>query len=180
MVNTDINHLKVFLMENKEQYEFPNRQEYIKALDSVLPDNYIMTRKLGGSRTAKYLPIPIQESMADKMFQEWNVIDEKYEILVNEVICTVKIAYTPAYPGANEQFCTGSGCIPIQMEKGSSVKDFPTKKIQNAMEYNVPSAKKRAIGNALEGLGNIFGRNIGRKLDKNTELPSNFKIRKHD
>src|SRR6056297_1303291 len=162
--------------EQAEFYQFKNRQEYLKALDSVMPEKYHQNRKLGGGRTQKYLPIPIQEAVADMVFQEWNVVDETYQIFINEVHCTVKLIYTPSYPGAEERFCTGSASKPIQMSSGSKISDFPGSKIQNALEYNTPSVKKTAIGNALEGLGNIFGRNIGRKIE-GQELPANFKLR---
>jgi len=163
----------------KETFQFSNRQEYIETLDSVMPDNYIMKRNLGAGKTATYLPVPIQEAIADMMFQEWNIIDEKYDILINEIVCTVKISYVPSYPGANEQFCTGSAAIAIQMDSKSTISDFPKNKKLNALEYNLPGVRKRAEGTALENIGNIFGRNIGRKLDKDTSLESNFKIRKY-
>jgi len=164
-------------MEQKELFQFANRQEYIKALDSVMPEKYHRTRKLGGNRSTTYLPIPIQEAVADMMWHEWNVVDESYQIFINEIVCTIKIAYTPSYPQANEQFCTGSASKPIQMKKGSGIDEFPSAKQNNALEYNLPSVKKTAIGNALEGVGNIFGRNIGREID-GQKLPSNFALRK--
>jgi hypothetical protein len=164
-------------MEQTELYQFANRQEYIEALDSVMPEKYHRTRKLGNNRSTTYLPIPIQEAVADMMWHEWNVVDESYQVFINEIVCTVKIAYTPSYPGANEQFCTGSASKPIQMRSQSKVEDFPNAKQQNALEYNIPSAKKTAIGNALEGVGNIFGRNIGREID-GQKLPTNFALRK--
>ena len=168
-------------MENKvvETYKFPNRLAYLKALDSCMPDDYIQIRDLGGGRKSRYLPAPIKEAIADEFFFYWNVIDEDYSIIANEILCTVKLVYMPNYPSADEMICTGSAATPIQMESYSKVGEFPAKKKLNALEYNVPSVRTEAISNALGSLGNIFGRSLGRKFSKDRPVPNNFSIRKH-
>lgn len=163
----------------EEQYRFKTRAEFIKAMDSILPEEYIQERSIG-SKKHRYYPAPIKEAVADSFFQYWNIVDEKYTILVNEIVCTVKVAYMPAYPGADELFCTGSAATPIQMDANSKVSDFPTKKKLNALEYNLPSVISEATSKALGRLGNIFGRNLDRKLNKNTSLAADFTLRKHE
>lgn len=163
----------------EQTYKFKNKEDYLKSLDSAMPEEWFKKRELGGGKTQKYLPIPYQEAIADMMFSEWSIIDENYQLLVNEIVCTVKIVFTPDYPEAQEQFTTGTASKPIQMDAESKVTDFPAKKKANALEYNLPSVRKSAIGCALEGIGNIFGRNVGRKIDKVHELPANFTLRKH-
>jgi hypothetical protein len=158
-------------------YRFKDKEAYINTLDSIMPENYYKERIISGGNKQKYLPIAFQEAIADMMFSEWSVIDEQYQVMVNEIVCTVKVVFVPDYPGAEEQFTTGSAAKPIQMQTGSKLTDFPAKKQINALEYCLPAARNAAKGCALEGLGNIFGRNIGRKLDKNTQLPENFTIR---
>ena len=153
-------------MSEKENYRYKDREEYLDVLNSVLPEKFIKTRDLGSGRISKYVPVPIQESMADILFREWNVIDESYTVIINELLCTVKLTFTPDYPGAEEQFCTGSAATAIQMMAQSKVTDFPAKKITNALEYNTPSVRKKAISDALETLGNIFGRNAYRSVGK--------------
>jgi hypothetical protein len=149
----------------QETYKFKNRSAYVEALDSVLPESYYKVRKHGSDSTT-YIPAAIKESLADDLFHYWNVIDEDYQVVLGQVICTVKLCYMPNYPGADEHFCTGSAARPL----GSA---------GNTLEYNVPGAKVEAISNALNTLGNIFGRNIGRKIAKNEYLANDFKIRKH-
>jgi len=163
----------------KETYRFENRNAYIKALDSVLPNNYIQERDLGGRRKHRYLPSPIKEAIADDFFHEWNVVEEKYSLICNEVVCTVKLKYMPNFPDAIEQYCTGSSSVPVQMDLGATVRDFPIKKKLNALEYNIPAVRTEAVSNALGGLGNIFGRNLSRKIGTQ-ELDSKFTIRKHE
>ena len=74
----------------KIKYSFQNREEYIKALDSVMPEKWISKRSLGGGKTHRYLPIAIKDAIADDLFLEWNIIDEQFINLHNELICTVK------------------------------------------------------------------------------------------
>ena len=161
-------------MENKEIYRFENRQDYLNALDSVMPNDYIKERKLSGSNVHHYIPQEIKESIADDIFFSWHIVDENYILIANEVVCTIKLQYQPNYPGADEYFCTGSAATPVQMIAGSKVTDFPAKKHLNALEYNIPSVRSEAIGNSFNSLGNIFGRNLNRK-----DVTNDFKIRKN-
>lgn len=153
--------------ERLENYKFSTRDEYLVALDSVMPPN---NYKVNDQVT--YLPIEIQEALADVLFHYWNVIDEKYNNILNEIICTVKIEYMPNYPGADIHTCTGSAAHPITMLKGSKVAEFGEKKISNALGMALPASRSKAIGCALNSLGNIFGRNLGRK-----NLSIDFKLR---
>lgn len=161
-----------------ELYKFKDRAQYTKALDSILPESYVQKRSIP-SGEHKYYPAAIKEAVADDIFQYWNVIDEKYMLLVNELVCTVKIVFCPSYPGSDELFCTGSAATPVQMDSGSSISSFPNNKKTNALEYNLPNVRTEAISKALETLGNIFGRNLNRKLNKTQFLPDDFTIRKH-
>jgi len=160
-------------------YRFETRAQYVAALDKVLPSEYIQVRDIPGYGAHPYIPTPIQEAMADDLFMAWHVVDEKYTMLLNELICTVKLNYTPSFPGADIETCTGSAAQAVQMDSGSKVSDWPANKKLSALEYNLPALRSKAIGNALETLGNIFGRNFGRKLNKNTPLSPEFKIRVH-
>jgi hypothetical protein len=166
-------------MEQKVNYKFKTREEYLAALDSVMPDTYIQTRDIGGGKKHIYLPQAIKEAIADDIFHFWNVQNENYTLIANELLCTVKLTFMPNYPEADEVYCTGTAAIPIQMDSGSNVMDFPEKKKKNALEYNAPAVRTEAIGSALNTLGNIFGRNLGRKLNKDQTLANDFKIRKH-
>lgn len=164
------------MQEKKENFRFSNREEYLVALDSVMPMEYVQTRDLPTGKQL-YLPIPIQESIADDIFHYWNVTDEKYIVIANELVCTVRITYMPSYPGADELFCTGSASKAIQMDAKAKVSDFPALKKSNALEYCLPASRSAAIGCALNSLGNLFGRNLGRKISNDKHLANDFKIR---
>ena len=156
-----------------ENYRFKNRADYIRALDMVLPASFEKERNIS-TGMHHYYPIDVQEALADDLFHEWNVTDENYSLFANELLCTVRITFTPSYPGAQERFCTGSAAIAVQMDSGANITDFPAKKKINALQYNAPAVREMAVGNALQSLGNVFGRNLARKT------ASNFSIRKHE
>ena len=166
-------------MENLEFYNFSTRADYLKALDQTLPEKFVQKRNVA-SGVYKYYPQAIKEALADKMFHSWHVIEEKYFNIANELCCTVKICYTPDYPGAEEFFCTGSAAIPIQMDAGSKPEAFPEGKKLNSCEYNMPAVRSEAISNALNLIGNIFGRMLSRKLNKNEYIAPNFKLRDYE
>jgi len=147
----------------KEDYRFKNRAEYHKMLDTDLDPKAIQTRDLGAS-LHRYIPIPIKDAIADFIFLEWNVIEEKYIILNGHVLCTVKILYIPSYPGAEERFCTGTAAVMLNSKK-------------NNMEYQTPGSKSEARAQAFGDLGNIFGRNLARKLRKGVDIPDTYSLR---
>lgn len=161
----------------QEQYRFTSREAYLKHLDMVLPPSCIQKRKIGNS-TKDYYPIAIQESKAHEIFHYWNIIDEKYQTIANELICTVKLEYMPSYPGADVHTCTGTGSNAIEMSSGSKCSDFPNNKSLNALDKNLGSARSKAIGCALGSLGNIFGQNLSRKINESAYMPSDFTFRK--
>ena len=164
-------------MENQEiNFNFATREAYLESLDSVLPEKFYETRDLGGGKKAVYLPVAYQEAMADKLFLYWNVTNEEYVQILNEIVCIVRITYTPSYPGAEELYCTGSSAHPIQMDSGAKPNEIGTKKKSNALEYCLPASRSAAVSKALESLGNIFGRNLNRKIGQQTLAP-NFKFR---
>lgn len=143
---------------------FESRIHWIQSLNESPNSNWIKERKIYGGKNSLHVPIEKIQALADIYFSEWNVVDEKYNTIANEVIGTVKIKALPSYPGAKFEYFTGSAAIPIQTDKGSKVKDFPKGKKSNALEYNLPSVRSRAIANAFSTKGNVFGRNLGRAV----------------
>lgn len=164
----------------KENFRFSSREEYIRMLDMVLPDDYVQKREIKQGEYVHYYPTAIQEALADDIFHNWHVVKEDYIVIANELVCTVCLEYTPSYPGAIEHMCTGSAAIPIQMDRGAEVKDFPAKKKKNSLQYNLPAGRSLAIGCALQTIGNIFGRNLDRKLNQKIKISKDFKIRTHE
>jgi hypothetical protein len=167
----NINYSDVF-----EVKEITINQEYLDKLNSAPAAAYLQSREIRKGSFQSYLPIPVQEATADMMFSEWDVVDERFDILVNELVCTVKIRYVPSYPSATERITTGSAAKAITMAKGSTVADFPANKNINSLESVLPAVKSMAKGNAFENIGNIFGRNVGRKIDGKL-VATNFSFR---
>jgi len=147
----------------KETYRFKNRAEYNKALDTLVTPKDVQTRDLGKEQF-RYLPIAIKEAIADYIFLEWNITEEKYVILGGHMLATVKIIYIPSYPGAQERFCSGTAGVLLNSAK-------------NNLEFQSPGVLSEAVGMALGRLGNIFGRNLSRKLKKGVNMPDNFTLR---
>lgn len=153
------------MSETKTEHYFKNKHAYDEALKSAPNESHVKSRSLGGGRSSKYVPIEHQQALADLIFATWNVIDEKYFVVVNEIICTVKIEALPDYPNAEPEVFTGTGAKPIQTNRGSKVEQFPKGKITNSLEYNAPAARAAAMTSAFATKGNIFGRHLSRKIN---------------
>ncbi|MES2287283.1 MAG: hypothetical protein V4547_16445 [Bacteroidota bacterium] len=142
---------------------FKDLEDYKSFLNKAPKKSWTKTRDLSGGRKSTYLPFPYQQALADKIFREFDVIREHYDLFVNEMMCTVTIQYLPDYPHAEQRIMTGTAFKPAMMEAGSAASKFPVGKITNSLEYNGPNARSAAISNALMTLGNVFGRNLSRK-----------------
>lgn len=156
--------------EKVESYRYKDFESYKVALSTPPPPAILKERSLGGNKTTTYEPIEVKQSFADVFFREWNVVDEKYFNILNEIVCTTKINALPDYPGADFITFTGSASKPIQIDAGTKTIpafkpfEFPKGKKANALEYCLPAVRSEAIGNAFETLGNIFGRSLGRSV----------------
>lgn len=157
-------------MSAERIYKFNNHVAYKEALDALPKASWVKERELGGGRKSRYMPIEIQQAIADTLFDYWNVLEENHTVVANEIIVTVKIQFQPSYPEADIYFCTGSASKAIQCKKDSIAETFPKGKITNALEYCLPAARQSAISNAFMTLGNVFGRNLGRKVKDNYSL----------
>lgn len=147
-----------------QKHNFKDRAEWQEAINKAPNSKWIKSRNLGGGKSSSYIPIPIQQALADIFFDEFDVFDESYQQITNEVLCTVKISVLPSYPNAEHRVISGTGAKPIAARSGSKVEKFPVGKIPNSLEYCAPNARISAISNALETFGNIFGRNLGRAV----------------
>ncbi|MGB0881874.1 MAG: hypothetical protein ACPGSO_02895 [Vicingaceae bacterium] len=159
----------------EELYRYKNVEEYKKTISVKPQERWFDSRNLGGGKSATYIPIAVKEALADRIFREWNVIDERHDVILNEIVYRVKIQALPDYPNAEHIFFTGTAAKPIQQHKDSSPESFPIGKKGNALEYCLPAARSEAIANALETLGNLFGRNVGRKVDNDFGFDLSYK-----
>lgn len=165
-------------METKEITFFGSREAWQEALDAAPKSGWIKTRKLGGSRTSKYMPLTVQQALADIFFLEFDVIQIKWKIVANEIVTTVKVSILPSYPNSNYRIICGIGSKPVQMRSGALASKFPVSKITNALEYCAPASKSSALSNALQQFANVFGKNIGRSVSDGFTLKAKKKSKK--
>lgn len=157
-----------------EEHNFPDRKEWVDALNQAPESGWIKKRSLGGNKNHSYVPIAIKQALADIFFDEFDVFNETYQQMENEILCTVKINVLPSYPNANPRTISGTGAKPIAARSGSAPEKFPVGKITNSLEYCAPKARISAIANALETFANIFGRNLGRSVSADLTANKNF------
>lgn len=162
----------------ERKYTFKNKEDFQKALNQAPKESWVKKRNLG-NKSSLYLPIQYQQALADIIFDEFDVIDAKFQQITNEILCTVTIRFLPSYPYAEHRTMSGTGAKPIQASSGSFVDRFPKGKIINSLEYCAPAARTAAISNALSSCGNVFGRNIGRAIEANYNLSENKKKKKN-
>lgn len=159
----------------KLKHNFKDRESWQTALNKAPNPSLIKKRSLGGGKTSTYLPIEYQQALQDVFFDEFDVIDEKYQVVLNELITVVKCHGLPSYPNAEPRIFTGSSSTAIQCDSGAKAHLFPKGKKTNALEYNLPKGRTTAISKALETIGNIFGRNLGRAVEANYNMTDRIK-----
>lgn len=157
-----------------ELFRYKDIEQFKKVLSKGPEEGWIKSRNISG-KDYKYIPISVKQALADRVFREWYVVDEKYLMVLNEIVCTIKIMALPDYPGADFVTFTGSASKAIQTDKGSKVHEFPMGKKSNALEYCLPGVRSEAIGSAFESMGNIFGRNLSRDVTNNFAFDLSYK-----
>lgn len=148
----------------KTHFGFVSFDSWRAALRKAPNSNWLKERNIGGNKKSKYIPLFVQQALCDLFFREFDVIQENYQVVQNEIICTVKISFLPDYPYSEHRYMTGVAAKPIQQDSGISASSFPTGKKANALEYNSPAARSAAVSNALTNFANIFGRNVNREI----------------
>lgn len=111
----------------------------------------------------RYVNISTIEKQLDILFTPfgWETIDFKWTTVVNEIVGSLTLRVKN--PDTGEWVSrTGAGSVMIQMKKDSNVLDVSSK-ITNAMEKMMPKLKSDCTRNAAKSLGNMMGRNVGRK-----------------
>lgn len=148
--------------EIEEHYSFKNRKDWHEALQESPNADMTMSRSLGSGKNSVYVPITIQEAMADVFFLECDIIEEKIEIYNHvvgkehnsQIILHLKLQILPNYPHSEHRVISGIASKMIQQKKTS-------------LEYNSPAAQSSAKSNALTNFANIFGRNLNRNFNNN-------------
>lgn len=145
--------------------ERTDRDTYLKIVNQNPPAKWIVENECildEKGKPAKYIPIGIIENTLTQLFQDWNVEVKDVQIIFNSVAVTVRLHYRDPLTG-EMRYQDGVGAKNMQCDKGTSLSISTIK--ANAVMAGLPSAKSYAIKDAVEHIGKLFGRDIGRKND---------------
>ena len=134
-----------------------DRDAFLKVLNQNPPTKWIKKHPMGGY---EYIPIEIIENTLTQLFQEWSVEVKQVQQILNSVAVTVRVHYKDPLTG-EMSFQDGVGAMPAQSDKGTILSIGTVK--SNAIQIGLPAAKSFAIKDAVEHIGKLFGRDIGRK-----------------
>lgn len=139
---------------------------------SRIPDHKELQKTPDGK--AHYLPIDFVETTLDELFYGlWETKNFEWKTIANEV--TGAITLRVFHPTAKTWIeRTGCASYPIMVDKTPEnltgqdrnrwALDINNKK-PNALDMGLPKLKSDCLKNAALSIGNIFGRNINRKLN---------------
>lgn len=140
--------------ETVNVHNFEDYASWKKGLQEAPNAKWIKTRDLGKGKSSRYVPLGIQEALADMFFREFDVIDSDVIVNGTQILAQVKISMLPDYPNAEHRIISGVGARVMT-------------KAGNSLEYGARSAKNAAKSEALTDFGNIFGRNLNREFVDN-------------
>ena len=149
---TYINTKKLKLAKEKA-----DRDQFLKVLNQNPPAKWVKKHPIAG---IEYIPIEIIENTLTMLFQDWHVEVKEAIALFNSVAVTVRVHYRDPLTG-EMRYQDGVGASPMQIDKGASFSASSMK--ANAVQIGLPAAKSYAIKDAVEHIGKLFGRDIGRK-----------------
>lgn len=138
----------------EQVHRFKDHESWKEALQEAPNDKWIKKRDIGSGKFSSYLPLGIQEALADTFFREFDIIETDVQVVNNQIISQVKISILADYPDAEHRVISGI-----------AAKTMTSKK--NALEYGARSSKNSAKSEALTDFANIFGRNLNREFRNN-------------
>lgn len=108
-----------------------------------------------------YLPIDKVEWLITRIFQQWRVEVLDYKVILNSVTISIRLHYHNPVTG-EWSYHDGVGAHEMQVNKDANPMDVTQAK-GNAVMLALPIAKSRAIRDAADHLGRLFGRDLNRK-----------------
>lgn len=148
---TYINTKKLKLAKEKA-----DRDAFLKVVNQNPPAKWVKEHPVS---KVKYIPIEIIENTLTQLFQEWSVEVKNVQQILNSIAVTVRVHYKDPLTG-EMKFQDGVGAVPAQSDKGTVLSIGTVK--SNAIQIGLPAAKSFAIKDAVEHIGKLFGRDIGR------------------
>lgn len=143
--------------------ERTDRDAFLKVVNQRPPEKWVLDNKYildEVGKPTKYIPIEIIENTLTMLFQDWHVEVKDVQIIFNSVAVTVRVHYRDPLTG-EMRFQDGVGAKNMQCDKGTSLSISTIK--AGAVMAGLPTAKSYAIKDAVEHIGKLFGRDIGRK-----------------
>ncbi len=137
--------------------EKSDRDAYLKIVNQNPPAEWLREHPM---TKIKYIPIEIIENTLTQFFQEWHVEVKEVQQILNSIAVTVRVHYKDPITG-EMRYQDGVGAQPAQADKGTVLSIGTVK--TNAIQIGLPAAKSYAIKDAVEHIGKLFGRDIGRK-----------------
>lgn len=141
-------------------------ESFLKRLNSEPPKDSIKTMDKSSFNPTAYQYVPIshvQTTLDELFFGLWSTENFKPLVVANELIGQVDLRVF--HPIAKVWITrTGFASVAIQQNKGATVTQIEEKK-KKALELDAPKLLTECIKNAAKHLGNIFGRNLNRKLN---------------
>lgn len=136
--------------------ERTDRDTFLKVINQNPPAKWVKEHPVS---KVKYIPIEIIENTLTQLFQEWSVEVKQVQQILNSIAVTVRVHYKDPLTG-DMRFQDGVGAVPAQSDKGTILSIGTVK--ANAIQIGLPAAKSFAIKDAVEHIGKLFGRDIGR------------------
>jgi hypothetical protein len=135
-------------------------------LNSDPPDKWMLkhktiTRDVNGKKEPYfYLPVGRLEWLMTRIFVNWHVEILTVQLLANSVCVTVRVHYQDPVT-SQWKWTDGVGATPLQTASGAGAVDFNALK-SAAVQMAAPAAESYAFKDAVEKLGNLFGKDIAR------------------
>lgn len=154
--------------KNIDLPEIKRQQDELKKVFSTQPKPAnVKTNKYAGN--SRYLEIGYLEALLDRHFLTWDLRIDSVQLILNAIVVNVTIECMTV--AGNKITRSGVGASEVQTVKGAKVLDITTIG-SKALEKNVPIAKATAVKNAIQTLGNAYGRNLNRNFN-HEHIPDN-------
>lgn len=150
-------------------------QEYVtlflQLVNKPFPADWLKDVSVGGGRQIKYAPIYRLEFLATRLFGAFKRREILAEgIILNSVFARVRFHYR--IPGTDIWlYEDGAGAAPIQVDSKEDPNNQQSRKVRaseltflksTAVQQAYPSAASYALSNAMERIGELFGKNLNK------------------
>lgn len=136
------------------------KQAVFKEIVNTEPP-YIWVRTNKFANNSKYLPIDKIELMLDTVFTDWQIEIKSVTQLAQSICAIVRVHYKD--PVSQEwRYHDGVGGQELKTDKGFSAASLDHIKT-DAVRAGAPAAVSRAIRDACEHIGKLFGRDLNRQ-----------------